>query len=129
MSGRCWLRRLDGVFSLAAAIRPCSLRYVRREALLSSQNRGHQSSLSDLLLFELEEAPRPTGDVRSRFPATWRGLEHGLARLREGFPLFLPAMLREIHARAGWPLVAGPDRHAPGSFAVARTGSGGTRPG
>jgi len=31
--------------------------YVRREALLSSQIEGTQSSLSDLLLFELEEAP------------------------------------------------------------------------
>ena len=38
--------------------------YVRREALLSSQIEGTQSSLSDLLLFELEEAPGvPFDDV------------------------------------------------------------------
>ena len=57
--------------------------------MLSSQIEGTQSSLSDLLLFELEEAPGvPLDDVVevSNYVAA---LEHGLARLREGFPLQL----------------------------------------
>jgi Fic family protein len=38
--------------------------YVRKEAVLSSQIEGTQSSLSDLLLFELDEAPGvPFDDV------------------------------------------------------------------
>lgn len=39
--------------------------YLRREAVLSSQIEGTQSSLSDLLLFELEEVPGiPTSPLR-----------------------------------------------------------------
>ena len=56
-----------------------------KEAVLSSQIEGTQSSLSDLLLFELDEAPGvPLDDVVevSNYVAA---LEHGLARLREGF--------------------------------------------
>jgi Fic family protein len=70
--------------------------YVRKEAVLSSQIEGTQSSLSDLLLFELEEAPGvPLDDVVevSNYVAA---LEHGLTRLREGFPLS-GRLLREIH--------------------------------
>ena len=55
--------------------------------MLSSQIEGTQSSLSDLLLFELEEAPGvPLDDVVevSNYVAA---LEHGLRRLKEGFPL------------------------------------------
>ena len=38
--------------------------YVRKEAVLSSQIEGTQSSLSDLLLFEIDEAPGvPLDDV------------------------------------------------------------------
>lgn len=100
--------------------------YVRREALLSSQIEGTQSSLADLLLFELEEAPGvPTGDV-VEVSNTVAGLEHGLARLREGFPLS-SRLLREIHAR----LLArgrGADR-LPGEFRRSQNWIGGTRPG
>ena len=49
--------RLDGVFALLPDPELFLYAYVRREALLSSQIEGTQSSLSDLLLFELEEAP------------------------------------------------------------------------
>lgn len=71
--------------------------YVRKEALLSSQIEGTQSSLSDLLLFELDQAPGvPLDDVRevSNYIAA---LEHGLQRMRQGFPLSL-RLLREMHA-------------------------------
>ena len=56
--------RLDGVSTLLPDPELFLYAYVRREALLSSQIEGTQSSLSDLLLFELEEAPGvPFDDV------------------------------------------------------------------
>src|SRR5262245_21281065 len=70
--------------------------YVRRGAVLSSQIEGTQSSLSDLLLFELDEAPGvPLDDVVevSNYVAA---LEHGMARLRGGFPLS-NRLIREMH--------------------------------
>jgi Fic family protein len=70
--------------------------YVRKEALLSSQIEGTRSSLSDLLLFELEELPGvPVDDVEevSNYIAA---LNHGLARMRGGFPLSL-RLIREMH--------------------------------
>jgi Fic family protein len=49
--------RLDSVSTLLPDPQLFLYAYVRREAVLSSQIEGTQSSLSDLLLFELEEAP------------------------------------------------------------------------
>jgi Fic family protein len=71
--------------------------YVRKEAVLSSQIEGTQSSLSDLLLFEIDEAPGvPLADVAevSRYVAA---VDHGIARMRSGFPLS-NRLLREVHA-------------------------------
>jgi len=70
--------------------------YVRREALLSSQIEGTQSSLSDLLLFELEEAPGVPFDDVVEVSSYVAALEHGLARLASGFPLS-SRLLMEIH--------------------------------
>jgi Fic family protein len=91
------LGRLDSVSALLPETSLFLYAYVRKEAVLSSQIEGTQSSLSDLLFFELDEAPGvPRGDVEevSRYVAA---LEHGLRRLREGFPLS-NRLLREIHA-------------------------------
>ena len=49
--------RLDGVASILPDTPLFLYMYVRKEALLSSQIEGTQSSLSDLLLFEREDAP------------------------------------------------------------------------
>ena len=90
------LGRLDGLASVLPDLSLLIYMYVRKEAVLSSQIEGTQSSLSDLLLFESEEAPGvPVDDVRevSSYVAA---LDHGLRRLREGFPLSL-RLLREIH--------------------------------
>ena len=70
--------------------------YVRREAVLSSQIEGTESSLADLLLFELDEAPGvPIDDARevSRHVAA---LEHGFELLRGGLPVSA-RLLREMH--------------------------------
>src|SRR5665811_1932088 len=99
---------------------------VRKEAVLSSQIEGTQSSLSDLLLFESGEAPGvPIQDVQevSNYVAA---LHHGLERLRGGFPLSL-RLIREIH---GVLLSKGRgSEKEPGEFRRSQNWIGGTRPG
>lgn len=76
--------------------------YVRKEALLSSQIEGTQSSLSDLLLFENQEVSGiPIEDVQdvSNYVAA---LSHGLKRIREGFPLSL-RLIRENSRNSAFP--------------------------
>jgi Fic family protein len=118
--------RLDGA-SLVLPNRDLFLySHIRKEAVLSSQIEGTQSSLSDLLLFENAEMPGvPIDDLRevSNYVAA---MEHGLARLREGLPLSL-RLIREIHGI----LVSG-GRGAdktPGEFRRRQNWIGGTRPG
>ena len=120
------LGRLDGVSALLPDKALFLYAYVRKEAVLSSQIEGTQSSLSDLLLFELEEIPGvPLDDVVevSNYVAA---LEHGLARLREGFPLS-NRLIREIH---GVLLSRGRGSGKdPGEFRRSQNWIGGTRPG
>lgn len=90
------LGRLDGIASILPDTPLFLYMYVRKEALLSSQIEGTQSSLSDLLLFESEEIPGvPLDDVQevSNYVAV---MNYGLERLRGGFPLSL-RLIREIH--------------------------------
>lgn len=92
------LGRLDGITLMLPDPELFLYQYVRKEALLSSQIEGTQSSLSDLLLFEADAAPGvPIDDVEevSNYVAA---LKHGLRRLREDdFPLSL-RLIREMHA-------------------------------
>lgn len=118
--------RLDSISTLLPDTHLFLYSYVRREAVLSSQIEGTQSSLSDLLLFELEEAPgAPLDDVveTSNYVAA---LDHGMARLREGFPLS-NRLLREMHA-ALMSKGRGGDKR-PGEFRRSQNWIGGTRPG
>jgi len=100
--------------------------YVRQEAVLSSRIEGTQSSLSDLLQYELGFAPGvPAADVTevSRYAAA---LEHGLARLGNGFPLS-NRLLRELH---GILLASGRGSgQTQGEFRRSQNWIGGTRPG
>lgn len=118
--------QLDGVASILPDTPLFLYMYVRKEALLSSQIEGTQSSLSDLLLFESDEAPgAPLDDVQevSNYVAA---MNHGLARLRGDFPLSL-RLIREIHGE----LLAkgrGSDKQ-PGEFRTTQNWVGGTRPG
>ncbi len=100
--------------------------YVRREAQLSSEIEGTQSSLSDLLEFELQGAPgAPTDDVTevSNYVAA---LNHGLRRMRaDHFPLS-SRLIREMHARL---LSSGRGAEKlPGEFRRSQNWIGGTRP-
>lgn len=120
------LGRLDGV-TAALPHTPLFLdMYVRKEALLSSQIEGTQASLSDLLLFESEEAPgAPLDDVQevSNYVSA---MDYGLERLRGGFPLSL-RLIREIHHKL-LEKGRGADK-SPGEFRRSQNWIGGTRPG
>lgn len=120
------LGRLDGVTTILPDADLFLYAYVRKEAVLSSQIEGTQSSLSDLLLFENEAAPGvPLDDVQevSNYVAAMR---HGLTRLREGFPLSL-RLIREMHAEL---LSHGRgSTQQPGEFRTTQNWIGGTRPG
>ena len=120
------LGRLDGVISQLP--NPALLLYtaVRKEAVLSSQIEGTQSSLSDLLLFENAQAPGvPLSDVQEVCNHV-AALEHGMKRLRGGFPLSL-RLIREVHAV----LLKGTRGSAqhPGEFRRSQNWIGGSRPG
>jgi len=120
------LGRLDSITLLLPEPNVFLYAYVRREAVLSSQIEGTQSSLSDLLLFELEDAPgMPFDDVVevSNYVAA---LEHGMSRLQEGFPLS-NRLIREMH---GVLLSRGRGSgKSPGEFRRTQNWIGGTRPG
>jgi Fic family protein len=120
------LGRLDGLTTLLPDTKFFLYLYVRKEALLSSQIEGTQSSFSDLLLFENDAEPSvPIDDVEevSNYVAA---MQHGLRRIAGGFPLSL-RLIREIHAillRGG----RGANR-TPGEFRRSQNWVGGTRPG
>ena len=120
------LGRLDAVSTLLPDNALFLYSYVRKEAVLSSQIEGTQSSLSDLLLFELEEAPGfPLDDVSevSRYVAA---LEHGLLRLRQNFPLS-NRLIREMH---GVLVSSGRGQtQTPGEFRRSQNWIGGNGPG
>jgi Fic family protein len=120
------LGRLDGLSRLLPDTSLFIYLFVRKEALLSSQIEGTQSSLTDLLLYEQDEVPGvPLADVEevSSYVAA---LQHGLKRLKEGFPLSL-RLLREIHAVL---LTTGRgSTKSPGEFRRSQNWVGGSRPG
>lgn len=118
--------RLDGITALLPDPDLFLYAYVRREAVLSSQIEGTQSSLSDLLLFELDEAPGVPFDDVVEVSNYVAALEHGMTRLHGGFPLS-NRLLREVHGKllqSG----RGADKQ-PGEFRRTQNWLGGTRPG
>lgn len=124
------LGRLDGISQIwpnsGHFLNQLLYQYVRKEAVLSSQIEGTQSSLSDLLLYELEETPGVPLDDVQEVSSYVAALTHGLKRLQEGFPLSL-RLLREIHGI----LLAegrGADK-TPGEFRRSQNWLGGSRPG
>jgi Fic family protein len=120
------LGRLDGSTFLLPDPDQFLYSYIRKEAVLSSQIEGTQSSLSDLLLFEHDIAPGvPIEDVRETSNYI-SAMTHGLARMKGGFPLSL-RLIREVH---GLLLEQGRGaERAPGEFRRSQNWIGGTRPG
>ncbi|MDQ6871217.1 MAG: Fic family protein [Gemmatimonadota bacterium] len=118
------LGRLDG---LSRGLDPDRLlyMYVRKEAVLSSQIEGTQSTLTELLEFENSDSPGvPVEDVRevSRYVAA---LRYAIDRIAGGFPMSL-RLIRETHGvlmtdgRGG--------NQTPGEFRRTQNWIGGTRP-
>jgi Fic family protein len=106
------LGRLDGILKVIPYPDFFVGMYVRREAVLSSQIEGTQSTLEDLLEVELEPNARdPMSDVGDIVNYI-RAMNHGLGRLEE-LPLSL-RLIREIHGEL---LTDGRGRQAtPGEF-------------
>lgn len=120
------LGRLDGLMTILPEPSLFLYMYIRKEAVLSSQIEGTESSLAELLLFENEEAPGvPIDDVQevSNYVAA---MSYGLKRLHEGFPLS-NRLIREIHE-----VLLSKGRGSekdPGQFRRSQNWIGGSRPG
>lgn len=120
------LGRLDGSTALLPDTHLFLYFYIRKEAVISSQIEGTQSTLSELLLFERGIGPAALVDDLKETSHYVAALEHGLARLKEGFPVSL-RLLREIH---GVLLEGGRgSEKTPGEFRRSQNWIGGTRPG
>lgn len=117
------LAKLDGAALHLPEIDLFLYAYVRKEAVLSSQIEGTQSTLSDLMLFELDDLQVPIDDVKevSSYVAA---MEHGMARLKD-IPLS-GRLIREMHEK----LMAkgrGSEKE-PGEFRSSQNWIGGQRP-
>ena len=121
------LGRLDGISTLLPDKSLFLYHYVRKEAVLSSQIEGTQSSLADLLHHERGDAPGVPEDDITEVSNYVAALEHGLHRLRmDDFPLS-NRLIREVH---GVLLASGRgSTKAPGEFRRSQNWVGGTHPG
>lgn len=118
--------QLNGVAEIAVDPAVLTYMYVRKEALLSSQIEGTQSTLDDLLKYESEQTHGiPVADV-SEVSSYVCALNRGIERIREGFPLCL-RLIRELHQ-----ILLKNSRgrtKSPGEFRSSQNWVGGTRPG
>ena len=117
------LGRLDGMTVLLPRQELFLYMYVRKEAVLSSQIEGTQSTLSDLLRFETE-AGEPVDDIREVSNYV-DAMMYGLERLGD-LPLSL-RLIREMHERLLRSRRGG--TKSPGEFRRSQNWIGGTRPG
>jgi Fic family protein len=121
------LGRLDGITLLLPDPDQFLYSFVRKEAVLSSQIEGTQSSLSDLLLFENGAAPGVPREDAAETASYIAALNHGVDSLRSGRLPLCNRLLREIHGillDSG----RGSDK-APGEFRTNQNWIGGSRPG
>ena len=120
------LGRLDGIVSLLPAPEQFLYAYVRKEAVASSQIEGTQSSLSDLLAYEITAAQGiPIEDVREVSDCV-AAYEHADQRMTGGFPLSL-RLICEAHKKL---LARGRGKdQSPGQFRRSQNWIGGSRPG
>lgn len=116
--------RLDGLSTLIRHPEMLINFYIRKEAVLSSQIEGTQSTLTELLLFEID--PETGNDDTAEVANYVSAMRHGLRRLQNGFPLSL-RLIREMHEVL---LSSGRGSYSsPGEFRVTQNWIGGTRPG
>lgn len=120
--------RLDGVAMLLPNKALFLYMYIRKEAVLSSQIEGIQSTLDDLLRFENSAlSGQPIDDI-TEVSNHVDAMMFGLNSIRDpqGLPLSL-RLLRKMHARL-LQKGRGADK-SPGEFRRSQNWLGGTRPG
>lgn len=122
--------RLDGIAVMLPEPGLFLYMYVRKEAVLSSQIEGTQSTLDDLLLYEnVAMAGKPIDDI-TEVSNYVDAMMYGLGLMRDesanGLPLCL-RLIREMHGRL---LQSGRgEQKDPGEFRRSQNWIGGTRPG
>lgn len=118
------LGRLDGIGRLLPGPDELLYSYIRKEAVLSSQIEGTQSSIADLLLHENQATPGLLIEDVQEVSNYINALNHGIDRLST-LPISL-RLMRESHDR----LVTGTrsDKKAPGEFRRSQNWIGGSKP-
>jgi Fic family protein len=120
------LGRVDGAAATMPDVDLLLYTFVRKEAVLSSQIEGTQSTLDELLAHEVEAARGAPGDDVREVSRYVDAMNHGLERLAGHFPLST-RLLREMH---GILLADGRGaQRQPGEFRRSQNWIGGTRPG
>ena len=100
--------------------------YVRKEAILSSQIEGTQSTLDDLLRHESGSAAGVPVDDVTEVSSYVTALNHGIKRMQDGFPLSV-RLIREVHKIL---LSNSRGQHkTPGEIRRSQNWLGGARPG
>ena len=100
--------------------------YVRKEAVLSSQIEGTQSTLDDLMKHESGAAVGVPVDDVAEVSTYVAAMNHGIKRIQNGFPLSV-RLIREIHKIL---LMNSRGRNkTPGEIRRSQNWLGGTRPG
>ncbi|MBM5573033.1 Fic family protein [Deefgea sp. CFH1-16] len=90
------LGRLDAIATLLPDTQLFLYGYVRKEAVMSSQIEGTQSSLSDLLLYEMEGLPGVPMDDVQEVSCYVQALSLGVERIRQGHPITF-RLISEVH--------------------------------
>ena len=76
--------RLDAISTLLSDARLFLYSYVRKEAVMSSQIEGTQSSLSDLMLYEIKGQPGVPLDDVQEVSCYVKAMSLGVERIRQG---------------------------------------------
>ena len=90
------LGRLDSISEILPDSSLFLYMYVRKEAVLSSMIEGTQSSISDLLVYELEGIPGVPMDDAMEVSNYVKALEYGVKCIDEGFPIS-SRLFKKIH--------------------------------
>lgn len=118
------LGRLDGMSMVLPDPGLFLYMYIRKEAVLSSQIEGTQSSLSDLLMFENSETPGVPIDDVTEVSCYVSAINYGLERLKT-LPLSL-RLIKEIHSKLMNNSRGGSKQ--PGEFRKTQNWIGGVKP-
>lgn len=118
------LGRLDAISTLLPDARLFLYSYVREEAVMSSPIEGTQSSLSDLMLHEIEGLPGVPLDDGQELSCYVKAMSLGLERIRQGQPISF-RLLTEVHQVL---MTSGRGvQHGPSEFRRDQVWSGGHR--